>query len=83
MVLISERVEMLLLVIGHIPDALIYGGAPVSHFLQDCLQHNHIPDSRVLQNVNLKNKSKELIFPMFTQKLLLSSLKSCYSSSIH
>lgn len=63
MVLVSERIEMLLLVIRHIPDSLIYGGTPVSHFLQDCLKHNYVPDSRVLKNINLKNKSKDVSFP--------------------
>lgn len=66
MVLVSECVKMLLPVIRHIPDPLIDGGTPVSHFLQDCLEHNDIPDSWVFQNINLKNKSKKLIFPMFT-----------------
>jgi hypothetical protein len=37
MVLISEGIEMLFLVIGHIPDSLVDGGAPVSHFLHHCL----------------------------------------------
>lgn len=58
MVLISERIEMLLLVISHISDSFIYRSTPISHFLQNCLQYNYIPDSWVFKNIDLKRMKK-------------------------